>query len=69
MIRIRPEYLCHIIPEQLNQSDWSTGIHSSFPWQSQPDYVARRRRPIFTNCTNNSNGDNKSVIQKTLRVR
>ncbi len=61
MIRVRSEYLHRIFPEQLNQSDWSTEIHSSFPWQSQPDYVARRRRPVFTACTN---ADNISVVQR-----
>ncbi len=61
IIRVLSEFLRRIFPDQLNQSDWSTEIHSSFPWQSQPDYVARRRRPVFTACTN---VDNISVTQR-----
>ncbi len=63
MIRIRPECLCRIIPGQLNQSDWSTEIHSSFQWQSQPDYVVRRKRPIVSACTNA--GNSSVAVQKT----
>ncbi len=63
MIRIRPEYLCRVFPDQLNRSDWSTEIHSSFQWQSQPDYVARRKRPVVAACANTDN--NTSVAIQT----